>query len=152
MPYITIHAQRKSRAIWRLINSIDLHENLFLDSAGENGGSENGGKLDVKDNVRSVKDDDDDDIVDSDDEMDDEGEEFDVNLMGGDGEGRNGVNTSLVCILILLLSANFHLSFILGTTMLIKIVDSPPPFVVLHLSLFSSTPTTIVKIQQRQQR
>jgi hypothetical protein len=121
VPYITIHAQRKSRAIWRLINSIDLHENLFLDVAdaaendgendagGENGGAGSGGKLDVKDNVRSAKDDD--DIVDSDDEMDDEGEEFDINLMSGDGEGRNGGNTSLVCILILLLSANILFEF-----------------------------------------
>lgn len=109
VPYITIHAQRKSRAIWRLVNSLDLHENLFLDIAaaaenngengGENSGAESGGKLDGKDNVRSAKDEDD-DIVDSDDEMDDEGEEFDVNLTGGDGgEGNNGGNTSLVCIL-----------------------------------------------------
>jgi len=106
VPYITIHAQRKSRAIWRLIKSIDLHENLFLDipaaeNGGENGGEGSGaesGGLGGKDNVRSAKDDDD-DIVDSDDEMDDEGEEFDVNLTSGDGgEGRNGGNTSLVCI------------------------------------------------------
>jgi hypothetical protein len=109
VPYITIHAQRKSRAIWRLINSIDLHENLFLDIAaaaennndGENDGerAESGGGLDGKEKgVRRSAKEDDDDIVDSDDEMDDEGEEFDVNLTGGDGgEGRNG-NTSLVCI------------------------------------------------------
>ena len=112
MPYITIHAQRKSRAIWRLVNSLDLHENLFLDIAaaenndgennGENGaggdGPESDGGLYGKDNVvRSAKDED--DIVDSDDEMDDEGEEFDVNLMDGDGgEGNNGGSTSLVCI------------------------------------------------------
>ena len=104
MPYITIHAQRKSRAIWRLVNSIDLHENLFLDSdsaenddgengaGGESGGAQSGG-LDGKDYMRSAKEED--DVVDSDDEMDDEGEEFDVNLTGGDGgEGRSA---SLVC-------------------------------------------------------
>jgi hypothetical protein len=93
-----------------LIKSIDLHENLFLDIAaaaennndGENDGerAESGGGLDGKGKgVRRSAKEDDDDIVDSDDEMDDEGEEFDVNLMGGDGgEGRNGGNTSLVCI------------------------------------------------------
>ena len=115
MPYITIHAQRKSRAIWRLVNSLDLHENLFLDVAaaensgaendgsengagGENGGAESGGLDGKEKGVRSAKEEDD-DIVDSDDEMDDEGEEFDVNLTGGDGgEGNNGGNTSLVCI------------------------------------------------------
>ena len=121
MPYITIHAQRKSRAIWRLVNSLDLHENLFLDSnaaenndgensgangaGGEGSGAESGG--DGKDNVRSANVDDD-DIVDSDDEMDDEGEEFDVNLTGGD-EGKNG-NTSLVCT-YLLLSAYISFEF-----------------------------------------
>lgn len=89
-----------------MVKSLELHENLFLDDTAENDVGENGvngascgeggnsgsgggggGGLDDKD---------DDDIVDSDDEMDDEGEEFDGNLMDGN-EGIGG-NTSLVCI------------------------------------------------------
>ncbi len=76
---------------------------------GDGKDNDGGGGLDGKENVRSVKEDD--DIVDSDDEMDDEGEEFDVNLMSGDGGvGRNGGNTSLVCIFDLL-SANISFEF-----------------------------------------
>jgi len=95
VPYITIHAQRKARAIWKLVHSIELTEGLFLDSAaddnsnvnngvngdgvnnGNNGDGVNGGdggKNGVGKVVNKATTEEDD--IDSDDEVDDEGEEL----------------------------------------------------------------------------
>ena len=63
VPYITIHAQRKARAIWKLVHSIELTEELFLDLNLNVDGS----KL----TKEAISEDD----VDSEDEVDDEGEE-----------------------------------------------------------------------------
>ena len=71
VPYITIHAQRKARAIVKLVQSIELTNELFLDSTTD--GDVNGGK---QENAE------DDDDIDSDDEMDDEGEEVVVEGIG----------------------------------------------------------------------
>lgn len=82
VPYITIHAERKARAIWKLVHSIQLSEELFLDldylnsdGVENNNGDgvnncEEGTKLTNKDRMGEE-----DDVVDSEDEMDDVGEE-----------------------------------------------------------------------------
>ena len=87
MPYITIHAQRKARAIVKLIQPIELTNDLFLDTPNNNNNDEieDGGVVARRGNEKMAEEDDD---IDSDDEMDDEGEE--VLVEGGLG------STSLV--------------------------------------------------------
>jgi hypothetical protein len=97
VPYITIHAQRKARAIWKLVQSIELTESLFLDNAaaaaaGSGDGANNNNNIGEEGLNNEEMDREDqaaaEDDVDSDDEMDDEGEELLV-------EGRIG-SASLV--------------------------------------------------------
>jgi len=105
VPYITIHAQRKARAIWKLVHSIELTDGLFLDSAaddnngdglnGNNGvngnkgdGGNNGpGKL----NKATTEEDD----IDSEDEVDDEGEEL---LIEGGAGSASLVSFCSLCV------------------------------------------------------
>ena len=77
VPYITIHAERKARAIWKLVHSIQLSEEIFLDLDVDGANNidgdgvnnhEEGTKL-TKDRMGEEDD------VDSEDEMDDVGEE-----------------------------------------------------------------------------
>eukprot|EP00984_Skeletonema_dohrnii_P003035 scaffold1020_cov106-Skeletonema_dohrnii-CCMP3373.AAC.2 len=97
VPYITIHAQRKARAIWKLVHSIELTDALFLDSAADNNGDGlngvngnnggEGGNNGVGKVVNKATTEEDD--IDSDDEVDDEGEE--LLIEGG------AVSVSLIC-------------------------------------------------------
>ena len=110
MPYITIHAQRKARAIWKLVHSIELTEGLFLDSAAddnngdglngnvngdENGGNNggNGGNNGPGKVVNKATTEEDD--IDSEDEVDDEGEEL---LIEGGAGSASLVSFCSLCV------------------------------------------------------
>ena len=81
VPYITIHAERKARAIWKLVHSIHLSEELFLDldaDAANDGANDNGDGVNNSEEGTTLTNKDrmgDEDDVDSEDEMDDVGEE-----------------------------------------------------------------------------
>ena len=71
MPYITIHAQRKARAIWKLARSIELTDSLFV-TVPNNANNDDASAANDTNNMNNAQEED----VDSDDEMEDEGEEL----------------------------------------------------------------------------
>ena len=76
VPYITIHAERKARAIWKLVHSIQLSEELFLDLNSEGVDNIGDGVKNSEEGTKIPKERmGEEDDVDSEDEMDDVGEE-----------------------------------------------------------------------------
>ncbi len=125
MPYITIHAQRKARAIVKLVHSIELTDELFLDSdiIDDATTTKQGNEL----SAAAAEEDDD---IDSDDEMDDEGEELVVE--GGVG------SVSLVSFVW------FWIWIMLFVDLLRFIVVNCIYFILLgHSLLYCTTPTLL---------